>query len=397
MRQTLREALAENRRPRVCHSSHIGWHIRSWSEKSGAQSRGATSEEAKEKPQDKTGAKNQTGRTYRFPLIAFDDMRPGTEPNYLVDELFPADGLALVYGAPKSGKSFWVFDAVMHVALGWEYRDRSVQQGPVIYCAFEGAHGYRKRSEAFRRHHCLTDERPPLFIVPGRADLIKDHASLIGDMQGQLKDRGVTQPPKAVVLDTLNKSLTGSESKDVDMANYIAAAEAIQKVFGCLVIIVHHHGIEESRPRGHTSLRGAVDAQIKITRDELNNIIAEIEDMRDGPEGAQIASRLVVVEVGADLTGKHITSAAVEPVDAPVAKQRTPRLTPNQRTMLSLLEEAGPSGLSVNEWNSKARAAGLGKHRPATLADLRADLRRKRLVIERGGAWLVVSNRNRDL
>ena len=286
---------------------------------------------------------------------------------------------------------------MMHVALGWEYRDRAVQQGPVVYCAFEGAHGYRKRGEAFRRHHCLTDEKPPLFVIPGRADLIKDHAALIADIRGQLKERGVTQPPKAVALDTLNKSLTGSESKDVDMANYIAAAEAIQKAFGCLVIIVHHHGIEESRPRGHTSLRGAVDAQIKITRDEQNNIIAEIEDMRDGPEGAQIASRLVVVEVGTDLTGKHITSAAIEPVDAPNPEQRLPRLTPNQRTMLSLLEEAGPSGLSVNEWNDKARTAGLGKHRRATLADLRADLRRKGLVIERGGAWIVVSDRNRDL
>lgn len=33
MQETLLEALAENRRPRVCHSSHIGWHIRSWGEK----------------------------------------------------------------------------------------------------------------------------------------------------------------------------------------------------------------------------------------------------------------------------------------------------------------------------------------------------------------------------
>jgi hypothetical protein len=236
-----------------------------------------------------------------------------------------------------------------------------------------------------------------MFIVPGRADLIRDHASLIGDMRGQLADAGVSAPPKAVILDTLNKSLTGSESKDVDMANYIAAAEAIQKAFGCLVVIVHHHGIEESRPRGHTSLRGAVDAQIKITRDERNNIIAEIEDMRDGPEGAQIASRLVVVEVGTDMTGKHITSAAVEPVDAPPTMQRPPKLTLNQRTMLSLLEEAGPAGLSVNEWNGKARAAGLGKHRPAPLADIRADLRHKGLVVERAGVWVVVSNANRDL
>jgi hypothetical protein len=382
-REPFKVALEQGRRPDVG-LNDSGFYFRAWKTKAGGAGK-----------QSETTAEASAGRKYRFPLIAFDDMRPGTEPNYLVDELFPAAGLALVYGAPKSGKSFWVFDAVMHVALGWEYRDRAVQQGPVIYCAFEGAHGYRKRSEAFRRHHCLTDERPPLFIVPGRADLIRDHASLIGDMQGQLRDIGVAQLPKAVVLDTLNKSLTGSESKDVDMANCIAAAEAIQKVFGCLVIIVHHHGIEESRPRGHTSLRGAVDAQIKITRDEQNNIIAEIEDMRDGPEGAQIASRLVVVEVGADLTGKHITSAAVEPVDAPLARQKLPRLTPNQRTMLSLLEEAGPFGLSINEWNSRARAAGLGKHRAATLADLRADLRRKGLVIERGGAWLVASNRNR--
>jgi AAA domain len=235
-----------------------------------------------------------------------------------------------------------------------------------------------------------------MFVVPGRADLIKDHHALIADMRAQLADNGITQPPKAVVLDTLNKSLIGSESKDIDMANYIAAAEAIQKAFGGLVIIVHHHGIEESRPRGHTSLRGAVDVQIKITRDEQNNIIAVIEDMRDGPEGAQIASRLVVVEVGQEVTGKPKTSAAVEPADATLAR-RPLDLTPNQRTMLSLLEEAGPKGLTADGWNAKARTAGLAKHRHATLVDLRAALRRKNLAVERDGVWLVMSDRIRDL
>jgi hypothetical protein len=335
-------------------------------------------------------------RKYRFPLIAFGDLRPGSEQSYLIDELFPTAGLALVYGAPKSGKSFWTFDAMMHIALSWEYRERAVQSGPVVYCAFEGAHGYHKRGEAFRRHHCLTDERPPMFVVPGRADLIKDHAALIADMRAQLADAGITHPPRAVVLDTLNKSLIGSESKDVDMTNYIAAAEAIQKAFNCLVVIVHHHGIEESRPRGHTSLRGAIDVMIKITRDVQNNIIAIVEEMRDGPEGAQIASRLVVVTVGQDLKGRPLTSAAVEPVEM-AAAQRGPRLTPNQKTMLSLLEEAGPAGLSINEWNDRAREAGLGKHRRATLADLRAELRRKRLVSEQGERWVAVAPRGPDL
>jgi hypothetical protein len=32
---------------------------------------------------------------------------------------FPRVGLILVWGPPKCGKSFWTFDTVMHIALGW--------------------------------------------------------------------------------------------------------------------------------------------------------------------------------------------------------------------------------------------------------------------------------------
>ena len=338
-------------------------------------------------------------KRYKFPLLWFDDMRPGVEPNYLVDELIPVAGLVVVYGAPKSGKSFWTLDLMMHVALGWEYRDRYVQQGTVVYCAFEGAHGYHKRIEAFRRHHCLTDEKPPLCVVPGRADLVKDHATLIANIKEQVGGRDGVGPVRAVVLDTLNKSLIGSESKDVDMANYIAAAEAIQKAFSCVVIIVHHHGIDESRPRGHTSLRGALDAQLKVTRGESEaekgTIVVELEDMRDGPEGAQITSRLVVVDVGTDRSGKPLTSAAIEPV-APGTFKRRVKMTKNQATMFSLLEEAGPDGLSADEWNERARSAGLGIRRRADLRDFRNVLLRHKLVLERGDRWFIATKPQPD-
>jgi hypothetical protein len=335
-----------------------------------------------EKPADKPAAAAEP-KKYRFPMLRFGQMRPGTEPDYLVDELIPIAGLVVVYGAPKSGKSFWVLDLVLHITLAWEYRDRSVQQGAVVYCAFEGAHGYRKRCEAFRRHHCLTDEDdPPLYIVPGRADLIKDHGALIHDLREQLAP-AADMPVKCVVLETLNKSLIGSESKDVDMANYIAAAEHIQAEFNCVVIIVHHHGIDESRPRGHTSLRGAVSAQIKITRDEQNNIIAEIEDMRDGPEGAQIASRLVMVDVGKDRADKPLTSAAVEPIDPGTRTDghKLPKLSKNQKTFFSILQGA-PNGLTATEWFEQARQAGLGTKRHADLHDLRTSLKNRGLVLQ---------------
>jgi hypothetical protein len=310
--------------------------------------------------------------------------------------------LVVIYGAPKGGKSFWALDLMMHVALGWEYRDRYVEQGAIIYAAFEGAHGYRKRCEAFRRHHQLTDETdPPLYIVPGRADLIRDHAALIGDIRAQLGDKLANEPIRAVVLDTLNKSLIGSESKDVDMANYIAAAEAIQKAFSCTVIIVHHHGIDDSRPRGHTSLRGAVDAQLKVTRGnsdaEKDFIFVEIEDMRDGPEGAQLTSKLVVVPVGTDRSGKELTSAVIVPVAGKPANEHRAQLPKNPATLLRILEEAGPKGLSTEEWNTKARAAGLAKNRPASLYDFRHTLVERKAVVQRGDHWFIADKTAPDL
>ena len=91
------------------------------------------------------------------------------------------------------------------------------------------------------------------------------------------------------MLDTLNRSLVGSELKDEDMSAYIGAAEEIRQAFNCAVVIVHHCGIDGTRPRGHTSLTGAVDAQIAIRRDGAT--IAKIEWMKDGEEGDKIASR----------------------------------------------------------------------------------------------------------
>jgi RecA-family ATPase len=78
--------------------------------------------------------------------------------------------------------------------------------------------------------------------------------------------------PAAVVIDTLNRSLAGSESSDEDMAAYIKAADAIRDAFNCAVVIVHHCGHEGTRPRGHSSLMGALDAQVAVTKDQVKNM-----------------------------------------------------------------------------------------------------------------------------
>jgi hypothetical protein len=306
LRTPFEAALAAGKKPKVVFSSHIGWHVRSFNKSKTDAEPGA----------DENGTDTSNERKYRFRLVSFQNMRPGLEPVYLVDELIPSAGLVLVWGKQKTYKSFWLLDLMLHVAMGWTYRDRAVRQGAVIYCAFEGAHGYKGRIEALRRHYGITDDAAvPLYIMPGQADLIHDEKMLIADFREQLGDT----VPTIVVLDTLNRSLKGSENSDEEMTKYTRAAEAIRAAFGCVVIIVHHCGYDETHSRGHTSLPAAVDAELSVTRGEGSPLfLVTVKNMRDGPEGTSVKCRAQTVPLDADQNGRPRTSIAIVPDDSPV-------------------------------------------------------------------------------
>ena len=274
----------------------------------------------------------------RLAPIPFNQIQLGTSAVYLVKNLIPREGLVVVWGPPKCGKSFWTFDLVMHVPLGWEYRGRKVKQGAIIYVAAEGQQGFRARIEAFRQRH-LSEESAnvPFYLIPAALDLIAEREDLVAAIRGEL---GATKPA-AVILDTLNRSIQGDENSSEDMTAYIRAASAIQAAFGCVVIVVHHCGVEGKRPRGHTSLTGAADAQIAVRREASGAIIAKVEWMKDGPEGDEIYSRLEVPEVGVDEDGDSITSCVIVPDDKE-AKSGTQRdnVTGQAKVALDLLERA---------------------------------------------------------
>jgi hypothetical protein len=303
------EVLQRGDRPFICGSGRRKAHVRGWSVNGPDKAAHAASEA---KTETRSEAKTEAPpKTRRFKFMFFDELRPGPEPLYLVDELIPIAGLVDVWGKPKCFKSFWALDLCLHVAMGWEYRDRRVRQGTVMYCAFEGAHGYKKRIEAMRRHYRLSDVKAPLVVMSGQANLIAEHRQLILEIRDCLAEAGLGVPA-VVVLDTLNKSLVGSESKDTDMGAYVRAAEAIRDAFGCVVVIIHHCGLDETRPRGQTSLPGAVDAQLAVAREGMR-VVVTVEFMRDGPEDTFVASALESVEVGTDDAGKTLTSLVVVP------------------------------------------------------------------------------------
>lgn len=250
----------------------------------------------------------------RFKLARFRQITMETTALYTIKDLLPRAGLVVVWGPPKCGKSFWAFDALMHVALGLEYRGHRVRTGTVVYCALEGALGFRKRVEAFRLRFLANKPAadPPFHLMDQPLALVADHAAFVASIKAQLG----AEHPAVVCIDTLNRSLAGSESSDEDMSAYIKAADALRDAFGCLVVIVHHCGHDGARPRGHSSLIGALDVQIAVKRDTAGQIVAELELSKDGPVGLTLTSRLDPVEVGIDEDGDPVTSCVVTAIDA---------------------------------------------------------------------------------
>jgi hypothetical protein len=174
-----------------------------------------------------TGGKNAL---QAFRLRAFENVRIQTDGrNYLVKGLLANTGLAVIWGPPKRGKSFWAADLGMHIALGRDYRGHRVQQATVVYVALEGRHGFPARVEAFRRHHNV--DNAPFYLLTASLDLVAKSSQLIAAIKAQLGEN----LPGALFLDTLNRSLVGSESKDEDMARFLAAAESVALELSCAV------------------------------------------------------------------------------------------------------------------------------------------------------------------
>jgi hypothetical protein len=294
-------------------------------------------------------------RLQSISLVPFGDITLSHSGNYVVKGVIPDESLVVIWGPPKCGKSFFASDMALHVALDWPWRGRRVKSGAVVYLAAEGAHGFKSRIAAFRQERLSeSNTRVPFYLVPTTLDLIGQRTSLIAAIRESLG----SATPVMVVLDTLNRTLRGSESNDKDMSDYIKAADAIRETFACAVVVIHHCGIEASRPRGHTSLSGAVDAQIAVKKSTDGIFTATVELMKDGQEGEMFGNRLRVVEVGQDEDGDAITSCIVEEAET-TAPERKVRLSARQRRGLEVLNdciiEKGEPSPGGQHYPSKAR------------------------------------------
>lgn len=303
----------------------------------------------------------------RFTPIALDDVTISAEPPWLIDGLVPARGLAAVIGAPKCGKSFQVSDMLCTVAQGALYAGRLTLQGAVIYLTGEGVSGFKRRMVAMRRHRGIEGQGVPFYMIENVPDLgseATDLPQLLAELDAFIADR-CPEGPRAIVLDTLARCMgEGDESSARDMGRFVNRCGAIERHFGCVVVVVHHVGKDPTRGgRGSNALNGAADVTMLVEKGEAHSTVT-IEEMKDGREGQTWQFRLVSHVLQRDFldpteTIAEVSTCVVEIVSEPTTSKpaetkarKQPRGVPGDllKVIRRAIEEAGernPESLAV--------------------------------------------------
>lgn len=275
----------------------------------------------------------------RFTLTKLADIMPDGEPLWLIDGLIPAGpSLGVIFGKPKSCKTFLVSEMFLHVAMGRDYNGCAVQQGGVIYITKEGVRGFQRRMMAARQHH-NAGPQVPFYVAnesPNFGSNNGDADHLVALIRKQVPS-GVRIA--AIIFDTLARTMPGQNDSDpAAMSMFVENCNTVASAFNCFVGAVHHSPrSDDTRSRGSNVLDGAADVIISVIKDDKTNIsTAKIDAIKDSEEG--LAWRFHVTE-------KRNISPLCETLSEPRREQRTEtnrnkKLTGQERRFLDILYEA---------------------------------------------------------
>lgn len=262
-------------------------------------------------PVDETAAqlrdKVSGTRNGRIRCLSDGELDTLPAPTWLIDGHVP-EGFTVLYGPSGSGKSFVALDWAYSIGAGTAWFGKPTTRRPVVYVAGEGAHGIKRRREAWRRErghrtdgvHTIPD--PVNMLDPRDAATV---SAVVGDLGA-----GV------LILDTLARTLHGNENDTETIGGYIAACDRIRAEHGCSIVVVHHTGLDTSRMRGNQRLFSDVDCVVRVRQDD--NGVVEVSQPPPPAGKAKDAAhfeawhlQLSVVDAGVDDDGQVVTSCVL--------------------------------------------------------------------------------------
>ena len=180
--------------------------------------------------------------------------------HYLVDGLL-GQGIYILAGAAKIGKSWLALDLADHVGRGEAFWERKVQQGGVLYLSLEDTY------ERLQSRLCRVSD-----AQVGRVFFCNDCARAGEGLEEQLRRQVEDRPElRLIIVDTLQKVRRTSTENYSYSADYevISAFKRIADEKGLTVLIVHHTRKQETTDTmdmvsGTMGLNGAADGTLVL-------------------------------------------------------------------------------------------------------------------------------------
>ena len=341
-----------------------------------------------------------------------ESLREGIKPvQWLVRNYIEADSLALLFGDPGCGKSFAAIDLSCCVATGTPWHSNKTNPGAVFYIAGEGKNGLMRRFAAWSQHNAISLVDVPLYIGHRPAQLCSAAAAaeVANEVAAMREECGHT--PSLIVVDTLARNFGGDENNQEDMGAFIANIDAFLRKSGewnATVLIVHHSGhADKSRGRGSSALKGAVDAEYSLTKDETGVVRIEATKMKEAEHPQPVAFKMgrVTLDGVQDDEGEPVTSVALSSVaHVPPAKNGRAGRGKNQTLALSMLRDLVSENrkrvadggrdpeharVTLDEWRARMGNGGMNRFQARDVIDGLRD--RGVIALEVGGFVRLVS------
>jgi hypothetical protein len=171
----------------------------------------------------------------------------------------------------------------------------------VLYLAFEGAGGLRRRAQALMQHY--GDQQVPLYFDATHYNLREhDGRQQLGVALAELPSK-----PSMIVIDTFAHALCGGDENSAqDVGAFNTAIEMLVRNTGACVMVLHHPPKNGTGPRGSGALHGAVDTELEVNKRTIGP--TKQRDMEICPA---IPFRLHPITIGVDEDGEEISSCVV--------------------------------------------------------------------------------------